>query len=195
MTALLPVWAFVRRIPWWVFAIIAAATLGFFWHRGEVKQADQRGYDRAMGQVKARAERIKVAAEKANARLVALQNAINQDERTRYAVESRRIAGAGDDLRRLQPNQPALCPASNAAGSGRLSSGPVAPGRSGDVAVAPLPGRDWPVIVLPYQQTIDFAEAADLNRAEVLSCRSAWEKHRAAYEQWRREWVKAGEAR
>lgn len=189
LSFLLPVWAFLKRVPWWVFAIVAGLALAFFWHRGEVRQADKRGYDRAMKQVEARANRIKAKADEATSKVIAIADAINKDERNRADEQARTIAAAADDLRRVRPTPARSCPA-NPASVPSSAGEREATSRPADAPVAGLPSEDR--IGLPYQRTIDFAEAADLNRSEVLSWRSWYQRQAEAYEQWRRDWVKAG---
>lgn len=176
----------LARIPAWAWialCVALAAFLAWRWHGGEVRAADQAGYNRAMAEIRTKAERVTRLANDATKRATDLQQAINTEERNRHEAQARHIAADAAALRRMRPSGALRCGPADPAPVPGIPGRPAAPGGRAD---APLVAVDW-------KWLIDRAEQADLNRAEALTWRSWYERQRDAYEQWRRDWIKAGE--
>lgn len=180
--------ALAGRIPRWAWLALAVALIllgGWRWHVNSVRHADRAGYARALAEVKAKSDRVVKAANDATAKATNLAVIINREERARADEENRRSAGLASELRGLRPVQPLHC---------RVASAAAVPGSPGGRAAIDRPA-DAPVVAVDWQWLIDRAEQADLNRTEVLAWRSWHDKQSTAYEQWRRDWLKAGSDR
>lgn len=176
----------LAKVPAWAWLAIAAALLawwGVAHVRGLIGDADGAGYDRAMTEVMVKSERLKRQADELTATATTLQLQISNDERTRADEQARDIAADAAALRRMRPNA-------------ALRGGPACPATVPGAASRPeaVGGRaDASVVAVDWQWLVDRAEQADLNRAETLTWRSWYERQRAAYDQWRAEWIKAGQ--
>jgi hypothetical protein len=166
--------AFFGRISpaaWRIIIVVAVLAAGVILHQRAahkaLRTADATGYARAMTEVETKAKALKAKADRLNA-------AIAADERKRNDEQARHIARDADDLR-LRGAGKAICP--RHAGLPGGSSGPVAPGRPADDTLDPvLDGRGAELIALPFDDTVAFAEQRDLDRAEVLSWRSWYDR-------------------
>lgn len=159
-----PIGAFLKRIPRWVWivlAVIALVVAGRVYHNHKagaaITAAEKRGEARAYAAVEKRA-----------LALTAKANAISANLRSKNNETVRRIAADADALRVRGPGK-ASCPsAAFVAASGH--SGPA--GRPGDAALDQVPDSERvDLIGLPFPDALDFAEAHDRYRAEVLTRR------------------------
>lgn len=155
----------------------------FWWHNHAVSTAFDNGRtegrESAFAEVEAKAKQVKAKADAITAKAEQLQTTITNEERTRADDEARHIAADADALRRVRPSGALQCRPADPA---RVPGSPgrqQAPGRPGDAALVAV---DW-------QWLVDRAEQADLNRAEVLTWRGWYDRQRAAYEEWRADWV------
>ncbi len=178
MTWILAARAFLKRIPWqwWLaIAIAIALVIGVAKHGSAIEDLKttsfNAGYAKAVADGKATAERRAAA-----------DAAIANQLRSKVNEQNHIIARAADDLRVRGPGK-ARC--ANPATVPAAAGGRVAPGGATDGAAARVPDEDW--IALPYGWTVDQAELADLNRAEVLIWR---EWHRKLTEEWAKPPVK-----
>lgn len=159
--------SFFGQLPRGVWIALAAALAFAFAYRSH-EAAKKRVYDEgyAAGVLANEAGHIKAqtaADERARA--------INADQRKQNDEDNRRIADAADDVRLRGPGR-AVCP--GAAPAPRPASGHVAPGGTGDAAVAEVPAAERvDLIALPFPDTVAFAQQCDANRAEVLRWREA----------------------
>jgi len=126
-----------------------------------------------------RSELVRITGE-----LEAANNRIAAELRRKHDEETRRIAGAADDLRVSGPGRArASCPP--AAASGHSASG-----GAGDVARPEMPSGDSATV--PWQWLVSRAEAADLNRSEVIAWREWHARFTAEWETWQKARRSAG---
>lgn len=175
---LLGVGRFLRHIPWQVWAaltLVIVLWLGVRWHNGEVKAADQAGYERAMGEVRAEQERIRALAERLKVKAEAVQRTINEEVRINHVKETSDIHARADALRLRGPSgAAAACPASRAGLPGG-AGGAQAAGEA-----AELPG----MAVIPWRPLVDHGERCDVYRAQVSGWQAWHAKQSAAWAAW-----------
>jgi len=167
--------ALARKVPWQVWAAIAAVALivaGTVYHGHKAHQAidaaEKRGADREATRIAAQAIEIKRKADALNA-------AIAATIRSRTDEENRRIARDADDLRLSGPSKArASCPVA-ATGAG----GHVTASGSGDAAGSGMLAEDRAAV--PWPWLVQRAEQADLNRGEVLAWREWYRKMEEAW--------------
>lgn len=163
-----PVAAFLRSIPWQVWAAIALGLIiwrGIAWHERTVDAAFQKGVRSGIEQTNARWQQ-RFDKQKAEAAKLAAEIRRITDEQARH------IAADADALRLRGPGK-ASCPGTTPAAR---PGGYVAPAGSGNVTVDQVPdGERIDLIALPFPGAIAFAEQHDQCRNDLLAYR-AWEK-------------------
>jgi hypothetical protein len=177
VTALLAIRAFLRRLPWPVWAAIGLAlALWGAWtlHKRSVASAYAQGAhdgaERAYARVEAKALDLKQQADATAAKI-----------RSRTDEASRAVDTV---TRTVLVRGPGAATCSNPAAPS--TSGRVAPGGQAGPAVAPVPdGEGQQLVGLPFAPTVELFRQCDLNRLEVL----AWREQRAEQV---RAWEKAG---
>lgn len=177
-TALGSAGGFLKAIPrqvWIGLAIIAALAGAYFLHGHQVKKHDVvvRSAEDQVWQKKLDAAVAAVKAKDAQLAGISAQLRKANDE------ANSAIASSAHDIGLLGPGKAACSRVGSVAAA---ASGPVAPRRPSDAAVAPLPsdgGLD--LIGLPFDDALNFGADHDYGRAENLSWRVWYQKLLAAW--------------
>lgn len=182
-------WRLLKGLPWQVYAGIALLVLlflGWHWHQKQVKAADRAGYSRAMGEVKAAADKLARQAHELRLHAEGLQQSINSNVRMSYVQEAAAIDRRADALSlRVPPGLALRCPAGNPAVPG--SAGRASPAAAAAAGPSDLSG----MAVLPWQPLVGRGKECDLYRVQVMGWNSWYERQRVAYEVWRKAYTAA----
>lgn len=168
----------LRYVPWQVWAAIACLVLigaGLWWHGNAVEAHYTEAYaagaaDKAAEYDAALAKAHRNAADW-RARYEAASASLTETLGDLHDAQARNIAARANDLRLRGPGKARVCSGPGdrsgpAAGTGRHEPA----GGSSDDTLARVPA-DEPLAIVPWGQLVDFGEAHDIDRDEVLTWR------------------------
>lgn len=174
------VFAFLGKLPWQVWAAIAAVALlvgGYVLHGRAVKQAYDIAYAEGKETEKRRWEQafqtMKLASETWKSNYEGAAKARNDERSARHAEDNRRIAAGADDLRLRGPGRAAAprCGSITGAGLSAAPSGPEGAPGGGDAPLPELPEPEG-LATVPWGRIVEFGESHDRWRSEALTWRS-----------------------
>lgn len=176
-----PLGGLLKRIPRWVWLLLAGAVLVLFamrWHAGKAEAFGAERYQAGYAAAQADAKAARDELERRNAKLAAELRSKNDAKLRDVArdADAVRLRGAG----KAACSGPAFLPAA--------AGGRNAPDRSGDAALAEVPaGERVDLFGLPVAPTIDFAESHDAYRVEALGWREWHAAFTAEWEAYRKK--------
>jgi hypothetical protein len=184
------VWKLSGKVPWQIWAAIFAAIalwLGIRWHAHEVHKTFAAGYAQARSEDKAVLDNLRAQLAQAGLEM----KRTSQEQRSKNDAANASIHSAADALRVQGPG---------AASCSRRPAAPVpaAPGQSQPAsqpagsAPAPMPAADGsdPLAAVSWRWLVGTGEQCDIERAENVSWRTAYQEWLATWERMRADAAK-----